>query len=82
MKRSDVEKALDEAFDETLKLQYRNVLVDPLNVDRPDRAAIEEKFQRVLRINLEAFAMAMRAIQLNTMLEDDDQKQIDSGDCA
>lgn len=82
MKRSAVVEALNDAFDETIKLQYRNVLVDPLSVDRPNRDAIEDKFQRVLRVNLEAYTLAMRAIQLNTTLEDDHSGQTDSGDCA
>lgn len=82
MKRSAVIEALNDAFDETLKLQYRNVLVDPLSVDRPNRDAMEDKFQRVLRVNLEAYGMAMRAIQLNTTLQDDGNGQTDSGDCA
>ena len=73
MKRSVVIKALDDAFDDTLALQYRNDLVDPLAVDRPNRDDINAKFQRALRINLEAYDIALRTIQANTTLEDDEK---------
>ncbi len=70
MKRKDAQQAVDAAFVATLTLEYSNVLIFNLAMDRPDRPAADEKFRRLLRNNLEAHAIASRAIADNPDLED------------
>jgi hypothetical protein len=69
MKRDKAKETLeDEAF-QTLRAEFRNILIVGLAADRPDRADIRAKFDRAVAINLEALTMGLRALADNSDLE-------------
>jgi hypothetical protein len=67
MKRADAQKAVDQAFLDTLSAQYRsNLFNDPFS----GAATREEAFRKVLATNIAAHGIASRAIAESKGLED------------
>lgn len=67
MKRADAQKAVDEAFLDTLSAQYRsNLFNDPFS----GTGTREKAFREVLATNIAAHGIASRAVAESPDLED------------
>lgn len=69
-KRADLIKAHEAKLDDVWGQAVINNAVNALLVDRPNRHKIQDDLAKALAVNVEARAMASRAIAENPDLED------------